>query len=80
MSWEGGRKMSVFVHALGKVIYTKYSKNWPYTLAHTIDCVCSKMLSNGLNHGLFISLIMLIPDPICWIVYLLAYLNFIFEF
>ena len=27
---------------LGKVIYTKYSKRWPYTVAHTIDCVCRK--------------------------------------
>ena len=27
---------------LGKVIYTKYSKHWPYTVAHTIDCVCRK--------------------------------------
>ena len=25
-----------------KVIYTKYYNNWPYTVAHTIDCVCSK--------------------------------------
>ena len=25
-----------------KVIYTKYSKHWPYTVAHTIDCVCRK--------------------------------------
>ena len=41
----------------GKVIYTKYSKHWPYTVAHTIDCVCTKML----NHGLFILLFMLIP-------------------
>ena len=38
-----------------KVIYPKYSKHWPYTLAHTIDCVCSKMLNHGLNHGLVIS-------------------------
>ena len=35
-----------------KVIYPKYSKHWPYTVASTIDCVCSKMLSHGLNHGL----------------------------
>ena len=26
-----------------KIIYPKYSKHWPYTVAHTIDCVCSKM-------------------------------------
>ena len=50
--------------------------HWPYTVAYTIDCVCSKML----NHGLFLSLFKLIPCPIHWIVYLLAYLNFIFEF
>ena len=24
-----------------KVIYLKYSKHWPYTVAHTIDCVCA---------------------------------------
>ena len=63
-----------------KVIYTKYSKHWPYTVAHTIDCVCSKMLNHGLNHGLFLSLFKLIPCPIHWIVYVLAYLNFTFEF
>ena len=59
-----------------KVIYPKYSKHWPYTVVHTIDCVCSKML----NHGLFLSLFKLIPYPTHWIVYVLAYLNFIFEF
>ena len=41
-----------------------------------MDCVCSKML----NHGLFLSLFKLIPCPIHWIVYVLDYLNFIFEF
>ena len=25
-----------------KVIYTKYSKHWPYTVAHTIDCLFRK--------------------------------------
>ena len=45
-------------------IYTKYSKHWSYTVAHTIDCVCSKMLNHGLNHGLFLSLFKLIPSPI----------------
>ena len=25
-----------------KVIDTKYSKHWPYTVAHTIECVCRK--------------------------------------
>ena len=42
--------------AFGKVIYAKYSKHWPYTVAHTIDCVCNKMLNHGLNHGLFLAL------------------------
>ena len=63
-----------------KVIYPKYSKHWHYNVAHTIDCVCSKMLNHGLNPGLFLSLFKLIPCHIDWIVYLLAYLNFIFEF
>ena len=54
--------------ALTKVIYLKYSKNWPYTVAHTINCVCSKMLNHALNHGLFLSLFTLIPCPIHWIV------------
>ena len=52
---------------LFKVIYTKYSKHWSYTVAHTIDCVCSEMLNQGLNHGFFLSLFKLT-------------LNFIFEF
>jgi hypothetical protein len=63
-----------------KVIYPKYSKHWPYTVASTIDCGCSKMLNHGLNHGFFLSLFKLIPCPINWIVCVLAYLNFIFEF
>jgi putative flippase GtrA len=44
------------LHCCFKVIHPKYSKHWPYTLANTIDCVCSKMLNYGLNHGLFLSL------------------------
>ena len=51
-----------------KVIYTKYSKHCPYTVAHTFECVCSK-INHGLNHGLFISLLKLILCPIHWIVY-----------
>ena len=46
-----------------KVIYTKYSKHCPYTMAHTFECVCSK-INHGLNHGLFISLLKLILCPI----------------
>ena len=30
-----------------KVIYPKYSKQWPLIVAHTIDCVSSKMLNRG---------------------------------
>jgi hypothetical protein len=36
-----------------KVIYPKYSKHWPYTVASTIDYGCSKMLNHGLNHVFF---------------------------
>ena len=32
-----------------KVIYTKYSKHWPYTVAHTLDCVCSKIDNSWFN-------------------------------
>ena len=39
-----------------KVIHPKYSKHWPYTVAHTIDCVCSKLLNHGWNHRSFLSL------------------------
>ena len=74
------KKQKNSIHLYSKVIYTKYSKHWPYTMAHTIDCVCIKMLNHGLNHGLFISLFKLIPCPMHWIIYVLAYLNFIFEF
>ena len=38
---------------LSKVIYPKYSKHLPYTVAYTIDCVCNEMLNHGLNHGFF---------------------------
>ena len=53
--------LSAFIHQVTirgstKVIYTKYSKHCPYTVAHTIECVCSK-INHGLNHGLFISLL-----------------------
>ena len=67
------------IQAGSKVIYPKYSKHWPYTEAFTIDCVCSKILNHGLNNGLFFSLFKLISCPIHWIVYVLAYSNFIFH-
>ena len=37
-------------------MHPKCSKNRPYTVAHTIDSVCSKMFNHGLNHGLCLSL------------------------
>ena len=60
------------VYPSGKVIYPKYSKHWPYTVA-----LCSKMLNHGFNHGLFLSLFKLIPSHIHWIAYLCVSL---FEF
>ena len=33
-----------FLQLSTKAIYTKYSKHWPYTVAHTIDCVRRKCL------------------------------------
>ena len=39
-----------------------------------------KMLNHGLIHGFFLSLFKLKPCPMHWIVCVLAYLNFIFEF
>jgi hypothetical protein len=36
-----------------RVMYPKYSKHWLSTVAHTIDCVCSKILNHGLNHGYY---------------------------
>ena len=57
-----------------KVIYTKYSKHCPYTVVHTIDCVCRK-INHGLNHGLFISLFKLISCHIHWIGYVFTLFN-----
>ena len=39
-----------------KVMYPKYSKQWLSTMAHTIDCVWSRILNHGWNHGLLFSL------------------------
>ena len=46
----------IYIDTEGKFIYPKYSKHYPYTVAHTIDCGCSKVLNHGLNHRLFLSL------------------------
>ena len=41
----------IYIDTEGK--YPKYSKHYPYTMAHTIDCGwCSKMLNHDLNRGL----------------------------
>ena len=66
-------KIHLYIGSLFKVIYPKYSKHQPYSVAHTIDFVCSKMWNHGLNHGLFLSLFKLIPCPIHWIAHVLAY-------
>ena len=71
--------ISIFCCENGKVIHTKCSKHRPSTVAHTFECMCSK-INHGLNHGLFILLLKLINCPIHWIVCVLAYFNFIFEF
>jgi hypothetical protein len=77
-SWKDGKSKQM--HHLHKVIYTKYSKHWPYTVAHTIKFCLQKMLNHGFNHGLFISLFKLITRPMHWIVSMLSiqisYLNF----
>ena len=64
----GWHEKSPKIHLFGKVIHTKYSKHRPSTVAHTFECVCSK-INHGLNHGLFILLLKLINCPIHWIVY-----------
>ena len=79
-NWPENRTATWLIQLLvmGKVIYPKYSKHWPYAVASIIDCGCSKMLNHGLNHGFFLSLFKLIPCLINWIVCVFPYLNFIF--
>ena len=67
-------------HVSFKVIETKYSKHWPYIVAQTFDCVCSKINNSWFKSMIFILLFKLMPCPIHWMVCLLAYLNFILEF
>ena len=38
-----GHRAALDANQPAKVIYPKYSKHLPYTVAHTIDCVCGKM-------------------------------------
>ena len=74
------KKYLSYFWQVGKVIYPRYSKHWPYTVASTIDCGCIKILNHGLNHRFFLLHFKLKPCPIHWIVCVLAYSNFIFEF
>ena len=65
---------------LTKVIYPKYTQHWPYTVDTHNWLSEQKNLNHGLNHGFFLLLFKLTPCPIHWMVYVLAYLNFILEF
>ena len=49
-------------------LYIPSTLNIALLVAHTFECVCSK-INHGLNHGLFILLLKLINCPIHWIVY-----------
>ena len=65
-----GPKIEGFL-CLVKVIYTKYSKTWPYTVAHTIDCVCSKINNSWFNPWFSFYFSSLYPAPyiewyMCW--------------
>ena len=46
-----------------KVIYTKYSKHWLYTVAHIIDCVCSKINNSWFNPWFSFYFSSLCPAP-----------------
>ena len=86
LRWQMSEKIMTCVKKMSDVcrglklhpkLYLKYSKHLSYTVAHF---VCSKMINHGLNHGLVLSLFKLIPCILHWIVYMLAYPNFKFEF
>ena len=51
------------VRGASKVIYTKYSKHWLYTVAHTIECVCSKMNNSWFNPWFSFYISSLCPAP-----------------
>ena len=46
-----------------KVIYMKYSKHWPYTVAHIFDCVCSKINNSWFNPWFSFYFSSLYPAP-----------------
>ena len=54
---------SALVEHKGKVIETKYSKHWPYTVAHTFDCVCSKTNNSWFNPWFSFYFSSLYPAP-----------------
>ena len=51
------------IRVLSKVIDTKYSKHWPHTVAHTIECVCSKINNSWFNPWFSFYLSSLYPAP-----------------
>ena len=51
------------VLGLAKVIYTKYSKHRLCTVAHTIECVCSKINNSWFNPWFSFYLSSLYPAP-----------------
>ena len=61
-------------------LYIPSTLNIALILWHTQLIVCAVKSYQGLNHGLSISVFKLIPCPMHWIVYVLANLDFIFEF
>ena len=49
----GNSSIVVSFYQKSKVIYPKYSKHWPYTVAHTIECVFKGQLISKGNFGVF---------------------------
>ena len=56
-------KFWFYILPLLKVMYTKYSKHWLYTVAHTIECVCSKMNNSWFNPWFLFYFSSLYPAP-----------------
>jgi hypothetical protein len=56
--YPGFQKIPSMPILLQQSVYPKYSKHKLSTVAHTIDCVCSKIL----NHGLLMS-----PFQVFWV-------------
>ena len=62
-SAEKVRKSGLATCAHSKVIYTKYSKHWLYTVTHTIECVCSKINNSWFNPWFSFYFSSLYPAP-----------------